>query len=327
MARNYSNVAVQTTLTSGISNSATSLSVGTVTGYPAAPFTIIVDPGLATEELIEVGAVSGTDFNSCTRGIDGTPAQSHSSGSVVVHGTSARDFREANDHVTATTSVHGITNTANLVTLAGTQTLTNKTLTSPTINGGTYSGTLTGQPTISDFTNADHNHTNAANGGTLTTAAISGLEARLEELEEGGGGSSLPYAYWGAQSEQASGNNTIDFGTPTAQSGSIWSSGAPDKIVAPMAGIYLAYIQVEHQDASFQPATFRPEFTHHASNGGAIYWYTNTTTTNQEDLCRVALSATIPMAATDYLTVRSYNIGFGTTLIPQRLSFVCIRAL
>jgi len=38
------------------------------------------------------------------------------------------------NHEADTTNVHGIANTANLVTLAGTQTLTNKTLTSPIIN-------------------------------------------------------------------------------------------------------------------------------------------------------------------------------------------------
>lgn len=38
---------------------------------------------------------------------------------------------------------------ANVAQLAATQTLTNKTLTSPTINGGALSGTLTGAPTLS----------------------------------------------------------------------------------------------------------------------------------------------------------------------------------
>jgi len=40
----------------------------------------------------------------------------------------------------------------NVVTLAGTQTLTNKTLTSPTINGGVLSGTLSGAVTLSGIT-------------------------------------------------------------------------------------------------------------------------------------------------------------------------------
>ena len=49
-----------------------------------------------------------------------------------------------------------------VTTLTGSQTLTNKTLTSPILT----------TPTIADFTNATHNHTNAAGGGTLdlTTA-------------------------------------------------------------------------------------------------------------------------------------------------------------
>jgi hypothetical protein len=46
---------------------------------------------------------------------------------------------------------------ATLATVAGTETLTNKTLTTPTIG---------------DFTNANHNHQNAAGGGTLDGAAI-----------------------------------------------------------------------------------------------------------------------------------------------------------
>jgi len=49
-------------------------------------------------------------------------------------------------------------NGSEVVTLSGTQTLTNKTLTTPTIG---------------DFTNSQHNHTNAAGGGTLTDAALS----------------------------------------------------------------------------------------------------------------------------------------------------------
>jgi hypothetical protein len=48
---------------------------------------------------------------------------------------------DLSDHTSATTSVHGIADTANLVTLAGNQTLTNKTLTSPTLNGSPIANT------------------------------------------------------------------------------------------------------------------------------------------------------------------------------------------
>ena len=42
---------------------------------------------------------------------------------------------DLSDHTTATTSVHGIANTANLVTTTGNQTLTSKSLTSPNLTG------------------------------------------------------------------------------------------------------------------------------------------------------------------------------------------------
>ena len=60
------------------------------------------------------------------------------------------------NHTVATTGVHGV-GAGNVVGTTLTQTLTNKTLTSPTIG---------------DFTNATHDHQNAAGGGTLDGAAI-----------------------------------------------------------------------------------------------------------------------------------------------------------
>src|SRR5690606_14743706 len=58
-------------------------------------------------------------------------------------------------HIAAAGSVHGIT--GNVVGTSDAQTLTNKTLTTPTIG---------------DFSNAGHDHTNAAGGGQLTDAAL-----------------------------------------------------------------------------------------------------------------------------------------------------------
>ena len=197
MARNYSNTAVSTTLSTGINNSAMSITVASVTGYPAAPFTIIIDPGTASEELCEVTHVSGNTFT-VTRGVDGTPATAHGTGAVVVHGASARDFSEPQAHIDASTNVHGVGSGAAVVGTTSTQTLTNKTLTSPTINnptisGGTWTspsisglsltsptissptvtgGTLTSStlvtPTIASFVNAQHDHSDAAGGGTLS---------------------------------------------------------------------------------------------------------------------------------------------------------------
>lgn len=67
----------------------------------------------------------------------------------------------------AGTVAHASFGTADVVTLAGTQTLANKTLTAPIIG---------------DFTNMAHDHTNAVGGGTLTTAALSDMSAFARTL-------------------------------------------------------------------------------------------------------------------------------------------------
>jgi len=62
----------------------------------------------------------------------------------------------------------GTASIVSVATLTGTQTLTNKTLTSPTINGGALSGTFTGAPTFSDTTASTSSTTGAVKiGGGL----------------------------------------------------------------------------------------------------------------------------------------------------------------
>jgi len=61
--------------------------------------------------------------------------------------------------------------TDTLVGLATTDTLTNKTLTSPTINGGALSGTFTGAPTLSNTTASTSSTTGSLKlGGGLGVA-------------------------------------------------------------------------------------------------------------------------------------------------------------
>lgn len=151
--RYYSSIAVDTTLTSSVNSSVTSIPVTGIVGYPAQfPFTIVLDPDTALEELCSVTGYAANTFT-VVRGFDSTTAVSHTTGAVVKHVLSAEDLRETQQHMAATSSVHGITDTANLVTLDGTQALTNKTLTSPTVTGGTFA-----TPTI--------------NGGTLNTVTL-----------------------------------------------------------------------------------------------------------------------------------------------------------
>lgn len=85
--RNFSNTAALTFLGAGITNSATSLTVNSASGYPTAPFTIRVDA-----EVILVGAKSGTTFSSLTRGFDGTTAVAHTIGAIIEHRAIANDF-------------------------------------------------------------------------------------------------------------------------------------------------------------------------------------------------------------------------------------------
>jgi hypothetical protein len=222
--RKYSSRAQQTTLSSPITDTATSMTVvsgsavmggKTLTGSQT--YTLVIDPDTSLEEIVDVTVYSSGNTLNITRNRDGSPAVAHSAGAVVRHMVIGRDLQEANDHIEASTSVHGITDTAALVTLTGSQTLSGKTLTTPTVNGATLTGTVTSTatitggtvnattlqqggvqavtttdsqtlsnktlttPTIASFTNATHDHTNAAGGGTLTTSAISGIQEYVED--------------------------------------------------------------------------------------------------------------------------------------------------
>lgn len=118
--RYYSSTAVRTTLSSGINSTATSITVGSVSGFPGSyPYTLVIDQDQATEEIVTVTAGSGTTLT-VTRGVDGTSGVSHSAGAAVNHGVSARDFDEPNAHVNdSTTDVHGQYVLKSLVTTKG----------------------------------------------------------------------------------------------------------------------------------------------------------------------------------------------------------------
>jgi hypothetical protein len=176
-ARNYSSVAVTTTLSSGINSSVTAFNVAASTGWPAAPFIAVLDPNTVNEEIILVGAAAGTSWSSITRGYDSSAAVSHNAGGAVQHMVVGVDFREAQNHAVSTTSnVHSLGVGSVVVGTTDSQTLTNKTLTSPTLNspvltnaGGaatlslpSTTDTLVGRATTDTLTNK-----------TLTSPAIS----------------------------------------------------------------------------------------------------------------------------------------------------------
>jgi hypothetical protein len=95
MTRKYSSISVQTTLASGISNSATSMTVATGAGAALLggvtlsagnidTFSVAIDPDTINEEIVFVTANSSDTFT-IVRGQSGTSAISHSGGATIKH--------------------------------------------------------------------------------------------------------------------------------------------------------------------------------------------------------------------------------------------------
>jgi len=155
MARKYSTISVETTLASGINSSQTSMVVSTGTGTTLMggvvlttgdTFAVAIDPETASEEIVYITAVA-SDTLTITRAQAGTAGVAHNAGATVQHVFTGNDAQHFEDTViialtptnTATVTNKDLssgTNTfpSSLATLTGTQTLTNKTLTTPVVN-------------------------------------------------------------------------------------------------------------------------------------------------------------------------------------------------
>ena len=187
--RKFSSISVETTLASGISNSATSMTVASGTGSALLggvtitagdQFTVALDPDTNNEEIVFVTAASSDTFT-ITRGRAGSSAVTHAAGATVKHVLTSDDLNwfESNTSpvpswafsgsssgtttlvatavASGTLTLPAITDT--VVALTATQTLTNKTLTSPVLN----------TPTIND---ARQNLTLNAQTGTTYTLVL-----------------------------------------------------------------------------------------------------------------------------------------------------------
>lgn len=214
MTRKYSSISVETTLASGISNSATSMTVATGTGSALMGgvtlaagnvdiFTVALDVDTQNEEIVYITAVSGDTFT-IVRGQAGSSAISHTGGATVKHVLTSSDLNfytagvatadaavpatvvtakadllvgassgvvdnlavGTNNQVltadsTQTLGVKWATPSSGDVTLTGTQTLTNKTLTDPVVTesvnaqtGTTYTTVLTDAKQMVTLSNA-----------------------------------------------------------------------------------------------------------------------------------------------------------------------------
>jgi hypothetical protein len=165
--RLYSSISVETTLASGINSSVTSMTVATgtattllggVTVVANSQFTVAIDPDTQNEEIVFITAGPSGDTFTIDRGEAGSAPVSHSTGATVKHVLTSDDlnafaagispvaslgFSGSTSGTTTlqATAVAGTntltlppTTSDTLVGIAASQTLTNKTLTSPKIN-------------------------------------------------------------------------------------------------------------------------------------------------------------------------------------------------
>jgi microcystin-dependent protein len=136
MSRNYRSIAEPKTLNGDVSNSATQITLNNVTGLPSPPYVLVINPDTASEEVVLVttnqdGVTAPT--LKVERAIEtGATAKTHTNTNVVRHMIVGSDLQLVHDHLDNTTTAHGATGA--VVGTTNTQTLTNKTLTTPKIN-------------------------------------------------------------------------------------------------------------------------------------------------------------------------------------------------
>jgi hypothetical protein len=140
--RKYSSRAQQTTLSSALTNVATSMVVngglavmGNKTPSASETYVVVIDPDTSLEEIVEVHTYVSGNTLQINRNIDGSTAQAHSAGAVVRHMVIGRDLQEANDHEVGTLAQHAATTSLELRTLISDETGTGSLVfaTSPTL--------------------------------------------------------------------------------------------------------------------------------------------------------------------------------------------------
>jgi len=98
--RELAGAVVETTLSSGISNTDTTISVVDGSTFPSGssgnPFVIVISRGSANEEKVLCTSRTGNSFSVSARGYDGPPASAHTSGATVNHVLDATAVQDMN---------------------------------------------------------------------------------------------------------------------------------------------------------------------------------------------------------------------------------------
>jgi len=104
--RYYTSTAQDTTLTTSINSTGTTIPVSALVGYPSQyPYIVALDYNNASEELVQVNGVTGLTLN-VTRGFNSTNPTNHGVGAIVRHVITAQDMTEAQQHIAAESNVH-----------------------------------------------------------------------------------------------------------------------------------------------------------------------------------------------------------------------------
>lgn len=166
MARKYTSISIETTLSSAISSSATSITVanaanllGDVTLGASDQFTIAIDPDTVSEEIIFVTAANtSTNVLTVTRGQAGTTNIAHATGATIRHVLTGNDLNAF------ATAISPVTNVGFGGSTSGTTTVQASPVASGTLTLPASTDTLVGKATTDVLTNKSI----ALSGNTLT---------------------------------------------------------------------------------------------------------------------------------------------------------------